>query len=103
VHAGALTVAVGALQLSDRHAFVFVAEGDVVHRRAIRTGVDGGEWLEVVEGLVAGEQVVTAGIDTLADGMKIRAAAPPKDATGTKTGTKTGETTGARASAPAER
>jgi len=77
VHAGAVTVPVGAIQLSDGHAFVFVVQDGVVHRRAIRTGVDGGEWLEVAEGLAAGEQVVTAGIDTLADGMKIRAATPP--------------------------
>jgi membrane fusion protein, multidrug efflux system len=76
VHAGAVTVPVGAIQLSDDRAFVFVQQGEVVRRRPIRTGVDGGDWLEVVEGLAAGEPVVTAGIDTLADGMKIRVAAP---------------------------
>jgi RND family efflux transporter MFP subunit len=76
VHAGALTVPVGAVQLSDRRAFVFVQQGEQVRRRAIKTGVDGGEWLEVTEGLAAGEVVVTAGIDTLADGMKIRTARP---------------------------
>jgi hypothetical protein len=31
--------------------------------------------LEVTDGLTAGEQVVTVGIDTLAEGMKIRVAA----------------------------
>ncbi|MEP6652550.1 MAG: efflux RND transporter periplasmic adaptor subunit [Myxococcales bacterium] len=76
VHAGAMVVPVGAIQVSDNKAFVFAVQGDVVHRRAIRTGVDGGEWLEVTDGLTAGDQVVTVGIDTLAEGMKIRVAAP---------------------------
>ena len=67
-----LVVPVGAIQLSDKRAFVFVVDGDVVHRREIQTGVDGGGWLEVTNGLRAGDRVVTAGIDTLADGMKIR-------------------------------
>jgi RND family efflux transporter MFP subunit len=72
VHAGVPVVPVGAVQLSDNHAFVFVVQGDVVHRRAIQTGVDGGDWLEVTGGVHIGERVVTAGVDTLAEGMKIR-------------------------------
>lgn len=77
VHAGALTVPVGAIQLSDNKAFVFVRDGEVVRRRAIRTGVDGGDWLEVTGGLTEGEPVVVAGIDTLAEGMKIRVSKAP--------------------------
>lgn len=72
IHAGVAVVPVGAIQLSDKRAFVFLVEGDVVHRREIQTGVDGGSWLEVTNGLRAGDRVVTAGIDTLADGMKVR-------------------------------
>jgi RND family efflux transporter MFP subunit len=78
VHPGALAVPAGAVQFSDGRRFVFVAEGDVVHRRQIQTGTDGGSWLEVTAGLRDQDRVVTDGVDLLAEGMKIRvgAAAP---------------------------
>jgi RND family efflux transporter MFP subunit len=76
IHAGALVVPVGAVQLSDRRAFAFVIEGDVARRREVRIGVDGGDWLEITEGLGSGDRVVTAGIDMLADGMKVRISNP---------------------------
>jgi RND family efflux transporter MFP subunit len=74
VHAGALVVPVGAIVLADGKPFVFVLDGDVVRRRAVTTGVDGGDWLEVTAGLVAGQEIVTAGTEGLADGLKVRAA-----------------------------
>ena len=103
VHTGALTVPVGALQLSERRAYTYVLDGELVHRRAVETGVDGGEWVEITSGLRDGEQVVTSGIDMLAEGTKIRmvaAASPPLgSATPTKVpvtapGTPGGPTTG---------
>ena len=72
IHAGALAVPVGAVQFSEARKFVFVADGDVVHRREIRTGTDGGTWLEVTAGLRDQDHVVTDGVDMLAEGMKIR-------------------------------
>jgi RND family efflux transporter MFP subunit len=82
VHPKAAVVPVGAVVLSDRKAYAFVVEGDLVHRRALTLGVDGGDWFEVKVGLHAGEEVVVGGSEALADGMKIRAArasggAPP--------------------------
>ncbi|HEX2660971.1 MAG TPA: efflux RND transporter periplasmic adaptor subunit [Polyangia bacterium] len=76
IHAGALVVPVGAVQFSEGRKFVFVAEGDVVHRREIQVGTDGGSWLEVTGGLRAQDRVVTDGVDMLADGMKIRVGTP---------------------------
>lgn len=35
--------------------------------------MDGGEWLEVRQGLKAGDEIVTAGLDVLSDGMTVRA------------------------------
>jgi multidrug efflux pump subunit AcrA (membrane-fusion protein) len=64
--------------LSNRQAFAFVVDaGDVVHRRALTLGVDGGEWFEVKAGLRAGDEVVVAGSEALAEGMKVRAARGP--------------------------
>jgi RND family efflux transporter MFP subunit len=78
-HPGVPVVPVGAVVLSNREAFAFVIEagGDVVRRRALTLGVDGGDWFEVKTGLRAGEEVVTGGSEALADGMKVRAARGP--------------------------
>jgi len=73
-------VPVGAVVLSNRQAFAFVVDrggGDVVHRRALTLGVDGGDWFEVKVGLKAGDEVVVAGSEALSEGMKVRAARGP--------------------------
>ncbi|HZX94462.1 MAG TPA: efflux RND transporter periplasmic adaptor subunit [Myxococcales bacterium] len=78
VHPGALTVPVGAVQISNGRSYVFVlqagpeAGATAVQRREVRTGVDGEEWLEVVSGLHADEEVVTAGLEGLSDGSPVR-------------------------------
>jgi RND family efflux transporter MFP subunit len=72
VHRGALVVSVGAVTLVEGQPFVFVLDGQTVRRRAITTGVDGGEWFEVTSGLSAGQEVVTAGTEGLADAMAVR-------------------------------
>jgi membrane fusion protein (multidrug efflux system) len=72
VHPGAVVVPVSAVVFVDAKPFVFVVEGDVVHRQALTTGVDGGDWFEVTAGLRAGQDVVTAGVEGLAEGMKVR-------------------------------
>jgi RND family efflux transporter MFP subunit len=72
-------VPVGAVVLSNRQAFAFAVDrgSDVVHRRALTLGVDGGDWFEVKTGLKAGEEVVVAGSEALSEGMKVRAARGP--------------------------
>jgi len=71
-------VPVASVVLSNHEAFAFVVDGAaVVHRRALTLGVDGGEWLEVKTGLRPGDEVVVSGAESLADGMKVRAARGP--------------------------
>src|SRR5262245_35767583 len=72
-------VPVGAVVLSNKQAFAFVVDrgGDVVRRRALTLGVDGGDWFEVKAGLHAGDEVVVAGAEMLADGMKVRVTRGP--------------------------
>jgi len=74
VHRGARVAPVGAVMLVDGKPFVFALESgtDVVHRRAVTTGVDGGNWLELTGGVKDGEELVTAGVEGLADGMRVR-------------------------------
>lgn len=61
-----------------RHAFVH--RGGKVVRRAVETGVDQGEWLEVTRGLSAGDEVVVAGTDALSDGLAVRVSHVPSPA-----------------------
>jgi RND family efflux transporter MFP subunit len=72
VHPGMPVVPASAVQISSNAKYVYVLDGDRVQRRAIETGVDGGNWLEVTRGLRPGEEVVTAGMDGLADGAQVR-------------------------------
>jgi RND family efflux transporter MFP subunit len=74
VHPGAAVVSADAVQLSNGKRYVFVVSGDRVQRRQIETGVDGGNWLEVLRGLNSGDEVVTAGGDGLDDGQQVRVA-----------------------------
>jgi membrane fusion protein (multidrug efflux system) len=72
VHKDALVVTVAAVQISDQRTFVYVVQGDKVRRVEVKTGVDGGEWLEILSGLSGSDEVVTAGTDVLSDGSAIR-------------------------------
>jgi RND family efflux transporter MFP subunit len=74
VHKDAPIIPAAAVQVSNDKAFVFVLTGDTVARRVIQTGVDAGEWLEVLKGLKAGDEVVTAGVDSLSDKSRVRVA-----------------------------
>lgn len=44
-----------------------------VRRVELQIGVDGGDWLEVTQGLAPGDEIVTAGVDLLSDGAMVRA------------------------------
>ena len=73
-HPGALTVPVGAVQMSNGRSFVYVLGGEKVQRREVRIGVDGEAWLEVLSGVQPEEEVVTAGLEGLSDGSAVRPA-----------------------------
>jgi len=62
-----------ALQLSSDGSFVYVINADkTVTRRAVKTGPTLGDTQQaILEGVKAGEQVVTVGIDRLSNGSKV--------------------------------
>jgi RND family efflux transporter MFP subunit len=72
VHHGAPVVPVTAVQITNDKRFVFVVKGDKAQRKEITTGVDEGTWVEVTNGIVAGDEVVTIGIDAISDGASVR-------------------------------
>jgi RND family efflux transporter MFP subunit len=87
VHPLAAVLPATAVVFSDGRAYAFVLEGDAVRRRGLGVGVDGGNWLEVRSGVRAGEEVVVAGTESLADGMKVRASRGLDPFTADQTGT----------------
>jgi RND family efflux transporter MFP subunit len=74
VHPNTPVVPVNAVQISSLQKYVFVLHDTKVERRVITTGaeVDDGSALEVRSGLAAGDEVVIAGADGLADGTAVR-------------------------------
>jgi membrane fusion protein (multidrug efflux system) len=55
---------------------MFVVKGGQVQRRDVRLGHLSGTQVEVLDGLVAGDQVVVAGMDNLRDGGRVRVVRP---------------------------
>jgi len=87
VHPNTAVVQVNAVQISSGKRYVFVLHDNKVERRAVTTGVDvdDGRLLEIRSGLVAGEEVVIAGADALADGTQVRVARDMNPYTGAPT------------------
>ena len=76
VHARAVTVPVSALVPSGDRFQVFVVDsGGIAHTRAVTVGARNASLAEIVEGLSAGETVVTTGAYGIEDGTKIVRAA----------------------------
>lgn len=71
-HDSAVSVPRSAVLYESEHPFVFVATGATAHRRAIRVGIQTEGYIEVVEGLKAGEPVIVSGNYELEDGATIR-------------------------------
>jgi len=71
-HPASVVLPASAVQISDGRYYAYVVQGDKVKRVELQIGVDGGNWFEIVRGLKAGDEIVTAGTDTLADGSDIR-------------------------------
>jgi HlyD family secretion protein len=61
-----------ALRTEDDRSIVFVVRENTVERRAVRTGLEQGDLVEVLSGVSAGEQVVINPPATLKDGDRIR-------------------------------
>lgn len=87
VHPNTPVVQVNAVQISSGKRYVFVLHDTKVERRSITTGaeVDDGKLLEIRSGLAAGEEVVIAGADALADGTVVRVARDVNPYTGAPT------------------
>ena len=77
---GVTTIPSAAVQRGPRGTFVFVVNGQTVQRRELTTGFEDEALAVVLEGVKAGEQVVTDGAQRLSDGAKIAVAGPDGNA-----------------------
>jgi HlyD family secretion protein len=71
---GALVIERSAVRFDSGKHFVFLFDGDKIHRREISVGVASATKYEVVAGLKDGERVALPGDQDLRDGMDVRAA-----------------------------
>lgn len=69
---GALAVPAAAVGVSDRGPFVYLVEADTLVRRGVETGITASGWVEIRDGLAAGERVVTSGHSNLRPGAQVR-------------------------------
>ena len=64
-----LTVPISAMT-DPSNSSVFVVNDGVLEKRNITTGIDDGDYIEILSGLKEGETVITSGTAGLEDGMK---------------------------------
>ena len=50
---------------------VFVVDGEVARQRKVTTGLEGGGWIEIKEGLAEGDKVIVQGFEKLKDGAPV--------------------------------
>ena len=71
VHTNTLLVPKGAVIAEDAESAVFVVQDSVAYRKLVKTGYVNGANIEVLEGLKAGEKIVTTGQGSLKDSSKV--------------------------------
>jgi membrane fusion protein (multidrug efflux system) len=71
VHEGVVAVPRKSLVSEAGATFLFVAESDSVRRVDVATGYTDGDWIEVLEGVAEGDEVVTVGQGGLRHGSRI--------------------------------
>jgi predicted transcriptional regulator len=69
---GVLTVPMEALRVGDGRPSVMVVRNNVVEPVAVELGAADARGVEVVKGLVAGDQVILQGKDLVRQGQKVR-------------------------------
>ena len=66
-----LTVPLAAMTDSNRNAVFIVTDAGTLERRAVKTGADDGNFVEIISGLGAGDTVITSAAEGLEVGMKV--------------------------------
>lgn len=67
----ALLVPRGAFSQSNAGNYVYVVEGNAAYKRKVKLGKQNSDYIEIIEGLVKGEQVVTSSYSTFGGAQKL--------------------------------
>jgi membrane fusion protein, multidrug efflux system len=67
-----LIVPASALSITDQGPFVFVIKDGKAHRVAVKFAVIDNDTVEILEGLEAGAQIVTEGVNQVGDGVAVK-------------------------------
>ena len=70
------------LALPNGASVVFVAQDEKAVRRPVKTGLEAGGFVQILEGVAPGEDVVVRGQENLKDGAAIKILGPKKDGAG---------------------
>lgn len=76
-HLDALVVSRSAVLYDQKQPYLFVDEHGHARRRAVQTGIDDGQSIEITKGVAVGDRVVVTGNAQLSDAMAVRTE-PPK-------------------------
>lgn len=68
----AVTVPIGALRLPGGERSVFVIQGHAARQVKVKTGLESPDWIQIVDGLRGGEEVVVSSAGLLKDGAAVR-------------------------------
>ncbi len=68
-------VPIASVVIEDGYSYVFVVDGNVVHRRRVQTGTVDGNRIEIVDGITPEERVVDKGAGFLKDGDHVNVVA----------------------------
>lgn len=67
-----LVIPVNALLNEDEQTFVYILDGEIVHKKEVKVGITTGEKIEIVKGLKEKEQVIVEPLAGIKDGMEVR-------------------------------
>jgi len=71
VSSNTVTIPSSAVTIKDGQSVVFTTEGDRAKMQVVETGLDDGEYIEILSGIEVGETIISKGQNFLDDGTKI--------------------------------
>ena len=74
-HSESSMVPVVSVVIEDGYSYVFVVDGDIVHRRRVQTGTVDGNLIEVLDGVTPDDRIVDKGAGFLKDGDRVNVVA----------------------------
>lgn len=66
---------IASVVIEDGYSYVFVIDGDLVHRQRVQTGIVEGNLIEILDGVAPGQRIVDKGAGFLKDGDRVNVVA----------------------------